>query len=60
MSTTISPVTQRADVAVKKQFNKSVEVPSLLEKGKDSKRAPITIVTKKLPSIIFVEFNFII
>ena len=59
VSTTTSPVTHIEDVAVKRQVKKSVGWCPLLEIGRDRSKAPKNIAITKLPSIVWVEFNFV-
>ena len=52
MSTTDKPVTQTADVAVNRDVIKLLGAVSLVEKGKYSKKVPISIMNKNIIAII--------
>jgi hypothetical protein len=50
--TTVSPVTQFADVAVKRAFKKPTLCPFWLANGKLNKHAPTSIMPAKLMVIV--------
>ena len=54
VSKTVSPVTQVALVAVNKQERKSVVFPVAEAAGNIRRSAPIRMITRKPPKIIFV------
>jgi hypothetical protein len=57
VSTTTSPVTQTADVAVNMASKKGVHSPELELKGIDNKNAPNKIMPPKLNTITWAGFK---
>ncbi|MNR58203.1 hypothetical protein D3C85_1791430 [compost metagenome] len=52
VSTTAKPVTDTAEVEVKRAFNQPISLPGSEEIGSDNKMAPIKMGTAKLKSMI--------